>query len=552
MNGAVTQESARPRAISAEPFTWLVRITVAIGAMNATLLLVQARAVIAQLYANADYATTVVLPQLASQAAPGSVVILGNHAYYQTWWFERATVGLPYHRQIWELSAFPVEAAGIALLWWCAREAIGQLAGLIVVVTLVCMSDLMRSFLFFPGGRVELTLHAAALCAALILIRGRPGRPRLSRRAALALAGATTAFGALAATDQLELLTVLLPYIVAPWICWLRARSDESRRVATFALGTGGASIVIGLLLSSLMQSEHVTHSAFPITFTAADHLGTSVANLLAAWAGLGGGAFFGLPVAGANLLTAVAGLLCLAALAAVCFALWIRARAWYRAPRPATIAKPVRELYVAFFALVLATTLAVYVLTNLSQNVGGSEHYLLSAWVAVAALLGILLSRRAVSAAILIGVATFGLITARGHIADGVPALGSAPDRTTALDIYHFAASHGAHIGYAEYWDASPVTWETHFAAQVFPVWPCAPTPRGVSGLCPFVLGTISSWFTPRPNTPTFLLTDSRTWINAYVLAPPKALGPPLATAHFGQLTGYVYSYDIASRFGQ
>jgi hypothetical protein len=347
------------------------------------------------------------------------------------------------------------------------------------------------------------------------------------------------------------LVTVVVPYIVAPLVCWLQDRSDDSRRVAGFALVTGLLSALLGLALTSVMEAEHVTHSPFPVMFTASSHLGASLANLLAAWVSLAGGAFFGLPAAGANLLTAVAGLLSLAALAAVSWTLYKRARASVQGPVTTAVVDSVRELYGAFFALVLFCTFLVYLGTNLSLNVGGSEHYLLGGWVAVAALLGLLLSYRPVALTILVAVAIFGLITLRGHIADGVPPLGSGPDRPTALGISDFAASHGAHIGYAEYWDASPVTWGTHLGAEVFPIGPCPVALRSPSGLCPFVIGTISSWFTPRTNTPTFLITDNRTWIAGYVASPPSSFGRPVAAAHFGPYTVSVYRYDLAAALG-
>ena len=192
-----------------------------------------------------------------------------------------------------------------------------------------------------------------------------------------------------------------------------------------------------------------------------------------------------------------------------------------------------------------------LYVGTNASLTLAGSEHYLLGAWIAVAALLGLLLSYRPAQLAILAGVAVFGLVTLRGHIADGVPTIANGPDRATSLAMSRFAASYGARIGYAEYWDASPVTWETHFAAEVFPIGPCPVTPHSPSGICAFGTGTISSWFIPRQDTRTFLITDSRKSIAGYVASPPSSLGRPVATAGFGTFTVSVYRYDIAAALG-
>ncbi len=67
------------------------------------------------------------------------------------------------------------------------------------------------------------------------------------------------------------------------------------------------------------------------------------------------------------------------------------------------------------------------------------------------------------------------------------------------------------------------------------------------VSGLGPFV--QIDSWYAPRPDTRTFLLTDTRPAVPPAVSAPPANLGQPVAQEAVGEgLTVYVYGHDIAS----
>jgi hypothetical protein len=97
--------------------------------------------------------------------------------------------------------------------------------------------------------------------------------------------------------------------------------------------------------------------------------------------------------------------------------------------------------------------------------------------------------------------------------------------------------------IGYAGYWDAAAITWGTHMAVKVFPLATCG------SQYCLFYEHYISSWYTPRPGVRTFLLADS-----AAALATPyfPQLGKPSAVYSIGQLTMYVFPYDIASRIGK
>jgi hypothetical protein len=551
---AVRQLSGRTRALvgarAADDFTtWLARIAVAVGGLNVVVLLVQARSTIHQLELNADYSMSLVLPALSGHAPAGSVITLGNHPFYEAWWFERATIGLPHFRFIWEAAPFVVEAAGIALVAWCAWVAVGGLATILSGVALVSISDGWRGVLAMSGGRVGLAFHAGALCAALLIICAAARAPRLSRPLLAVFTVFTVIFAAAAATDYLILATVLVPYIVAPLLWWGYERSTAARNVALYAVATGLASIVGGALLVALMQGEHVIGSPYPVVFTAAASLATNLQNLISGWAGLGDGAFFGLAAHGVDdLLTFIAGALCLAALGGVVWALGRRVYAVLAGPGPRRVVSPARFLYVSFWGLVLATNVGLYLLTTVSNSPGIGDHYLLSAWIAVAALLGAFARRKRLVATLLVGVALFGAFNARTHIADGVPAFGSSPSTQVAGEIEHFAKAHGATIGYGEYWDAASVTWETRLDTQVYPLAVCGQPP---SGLCPFYI-SISSWYTPRKGVRTYLLTDSRTTVSSgIILTPPRGFGKPIAKAAFGPFGVFVYRYDLATRLG-
>ena len=72
---------------------------------------------------------------------------------------------------------------------------------------------------------------------------------------------------------------------------------------------------------------------------------------------------------------------------------------------------------------------------------------------------------------------------------------------------IVEIAKKQGARYGYADYWDASSLTWSTHMAVQVAPVSQCVP-PK--TDLCPFWFNVNTNWYRPRPNSNTFVLRDS------------------------------------------
>jgi hypothetical protein len=111
------------------------------------------------------------------------------------------------------------------------------------------------------------------------------------------------------------------------------------------------------------------------------------------------------------------------------------------------------------------------------------------------------------------------------------------------ASQIARIAAREHVQVGYAGYWDASPVTWATHLRVRVYPVAVCDQGEH----LCRFDLHIISSWYWPRARTGSFLLVDNRS--SESVSAPTPGLGRPQAVYRIGPIRMYVYRYDLASR---
>jgi hypothetical protein len=68
---------------------------------------------------------------------------------------------------------------------------------------------------------------------------------------------------------------------------------------------------------------------------------------------------------------------------------------------------------------------------------------------------------------------------------------------------------------------------------------------------LCRFPYHQISSWYTPRPAERTFLVVDCALAVLNTVGSPPANLDKPIATTSIGQLTVFVYPYDIAAKLG-
>ncbi len=548
---------------------WLVALVALSALANLLVLAAQLRGLIRGLYLNADNATALVLPALKGEAPAGAIVNLGDHPWYEPWWYMRATAGLPHYHQLWELAPIALGLLGIVAVTACAWRALGPLAGLLCGGALIAASEVMREDLYVPEAHGLVLLHLGVLCGALLIVLAWARARRLTLVRLLLLGVPFVIFTGAGLTDQLLLVSGLGPFVLAPLLCWWRLRTRLWLAVSAFAVGTAVLSGLLALELAHVMQEQHVIHAPFPIDFVATGSIVSGFENLLAALLALGGGSFLGGPVSGENLFTFLAGVLVLLALACVTRALWRWARpaqltAQLDARHPASpgapdialpageaassgareVTWPARELFIAFWGPVIVFVVAAFVLTQLSGEQSNTR-YLIGAWAALAALLGVLATSAPARAALLVGVAAFGALNVRSELASGVTPAGVGPNLHVAGEIEHFAAAHGASVGYGSYWDAAPVTWGTHQRVRFYPIQACDTG----SGWCDFYNNEISSWYLPRPHTPTFLVTDTRPGLLAAVAATPAAFGHPIAGESLGEgLTIYIYNRDLAS----
>jgi hypothetical protein len=113
------------------------------------------------------------------------------------------------------------------------------------------------------------------------------------------------------------------------------------------------------------------------------------------------------------------------------------------------------------------------------------------------------------------------------------------------AAQITKLAEANHVQAGYAGYWDASSLTWNSRNRVRVRPLVQC-PNPAGAP-ICPFVLMRTPAWYVPKQRR-SFLLVDPA---QLFVTTLPSGLGAPIASYAVGPVQMYVYSYDIASRLG-
>jgi hypothetical protein len=103
------------------------------------------------------------------------------------------------------------------------------------------------------------------------------------------------------------------------------------------------------------------------------------------------------------------------------------------------------------------------------------------------------------------------------------------------------FLAAHHLTYGVSGYWQSSIVTVDSDGAVAVRAVW--------ADTLRPYPWESKASWYDPRSNRATFLVTDSQAGFFNYFQASPTALaryGPPAHTYHFGPYTVLVWDKNL------
>ena len=517
------------------------------GAVYLILLALRFHGIVTTTNLDADAVSAPVIGELFGSAPASAHVVLGEFAWYATLLFELATKWLPDHRQVWVLAPYLMALAGAGLTAWSVWQVAGRFAASLTAVLLICAAPPTLHLL------LSMTQHApdwfclGLLAAFLVLLERRAStlRPRVLVPAGLVVG---VVVGVNAASDPLLVIAGLVPFVLAVIACYLLARTADS----ALTLKIAGATLVVVALawVGTAIAMSALDVGAEPGLHTnALASAGKLGANFRLWWQSvvvLGNGDYF------ARELTFTSGLAIACAVASIGAVVllprigWGELRARWRDALPATAGQPPpsRLAFIVFWCSSAILLTASFLLSAIPVDIH-ADRYLVGLLYAAAAVIPVAAARRTVSQVVaLIGtclIALAGIVS----LAQGVVTRNTSgfPPPELAGRVAAIAAAHHLGVGYAGYWDAAPITWASDFRARVYPVSVCD---QGAH-LCPFDLHFISSWYTPRAASGSFLLADPRL---ALVPAPTPDLGRPDAVYRVGRLTMYVYPYDIASRF--
>jgi hypothetical protein len=519
---------------------WWPWLPLPIGLVYLLVILIKFNQIVAATYLNADAASAPVIGELFGGSPAHRQVFLGQMGWFSTLIFELLTRDLPLHRQLWEGAPYAMAIASVLLVAWAMWRVAGRWAALITAVLLLCAGPHTLGLLFSLNDHSTTWFSLAVLAAVLVLFQAPPAWLRTWAAALLALLVGVIV-GANAASDLVLLVAGIAPILLAAATVWLLRPGRASARAWWWTLGTVVIAAICDELTHVYMRKQNVltpsqvTHNAFASAEALSNNFKLWWQSLMV----LGNGNFFGEKLSFSSSLQLLCAVLTLIALVLVARFAWRELVA--SAPRIERVgeAASLRIAWCTFWLSSAVLLSASFIFSSNPIDIESSR-YLVGAIYAVAALLPLLAARGGVvRAAVTVGVTIFALSGLVSLLNNEELARGN-PSYSLYNQVAKVAASEHLTVGYADYWDAAPIIWSTHFRLRAYPVQDCAPN------LCWSSLHMITSWYTPRPAQRTFLLADSAEPIPA---APMSNLGRPSAVHQIGTITMYVYPYDIASR---
>jgi hypothetical protein len=472
-----------------------------------------------QLYEDNHWDSDVSGPLALAERLRGSgPVYIPHYGEWTTFWWLLATRALPWHREIWTASGYALTLLGAVLVGWATWRVAGRWAGLTAAAaSLIVGPFVLRSFLSTTGAHVTNPFGAAVLGVVLVLLtRTRSWLP--------AVVGGLIA-GSFTASDGLLWFAGVAPFALA---AALLARTTRRRDIGLRAGATLAITVAAFVATDAVMRALDFELAPASVGFDAVRDLPHNVVHLGRITALLGG-ANYALPGPYPHEpWRALVALLTFAAVAAALLAV-------VKAPRD----DAVRRAYAAFWATAVILLGVVFVVTPNAADLGPkSVNYLLTLSFAAGAGLGLVAaSSLRAQAVVAAGVATVAAVNIAGIVDGRAEVTGIVEIQKQAPKIMQTLEQRGVTRGYAGFWDAGNLSWQTGMRLAVSPVGNCG------GELCANKFFTIRSWYEPNGG-PTFLLIDPT---NAFIHA-PAFVSQAAATYRFGLLVVYVFDDDIAT----
>ena len=535
------QNSAAPDVIAQ---IWIVPLGLAAIYLGYFLLRLH-ESIVAILW-DSDYASGLTLTQTVAHTGSGGHTIISTTGAYIPLWFGLLTARVPFHRQVWEIAPTLVfGATAITIAWSVARVATAR-AALSACLIVVVASPWTLAIVMAPVAHNTVYPATALLGAYVVWLAGGTARRRVATVAVPAVGA--VALGLAVASDSLLIATGVIPLALTAAAAAVQ-RSERARLVAWSGLATVAGSVPIAIVTKAMMRAQgfETVPTSPRLGLAALSSVPGHVRILAAGLKELSNGY---LAAGWPGRVHAEIGVACdvvmVSALVTVAY-IGLRSTARLVRREEGDGVEVMRLLHVGFWFSSVVVVCGAFLFTTAPSGGPALKHesYYLTAIFSVAAIVPLLVRPHHLARLLVpVGLAIFATGSIIGLKRDYLQVM-KPPVARYASAIVHLAEANRVTVGYAGYWDASSLTWNSRDHVLVRPLEQC-PNPRGAD-VCPFFLMRTPSWYVPKERH-TFLLVDPS---EAFVTSLPRGLGRPIASYEVGTIGMYVYAYDIASRLG-
>jgi hypothetical protein len=495
---------------------------------------------------NPSVSSAFTMPETLARTGMGGPTAMGSTPQWVSLWFGLLTATLPLHRPLWEVAPTLLFVGTSLIVGWTVRQLAGRRAAILAVAIGVVASPLALTFFMAPFSHNTIYPCTALLDVYLIwLARARPRR-RLAAIVVPVLLGIVV--GTCLSSDTLLAVTAMAPLGLAALLAASR-RERSSVPLVLSVLATIVIAIPVAKVTTSIMTSAGYFTLPSPITIASIGELPARAQLLFKGLQILFNG-YLGFEKPG--VLHTELGIACDIVMSAALVALLvIGARAVSRlivaAARRDTVRQDsgelTRSLHIVYWVSAAVLPAGAFWVAGEGATTT-HESYYATAIFAVAAVLPLLFSDSRVARVLIPAGASVVFAASLVGLKDNYINISTRLARSAPL-IAKIAAANHVQAGYANWEDASPLTWSSHYRVTVRPIVECEFEEH--EDICPGFQAYVPSWYVPRQRR-TFLLVEAN---GVDLSAAPASLGKPLAVYKFGPMKMYIYPYDIATRFG-
>lgn len=483
--------------------------------------------------ATSDSVGPMVIAESLSGGGRHGTVSMGNAAHYTTLWFDELTRALPGHRTLWEAMPYVLSLLGLLLLAWTVQRLAGWRGALVTLGIGIATPPLLLLPLLAQAFHSTTFVNGILLAATLVWLARRPRVTAPHVVAVAALVAVVT--GLDVASDPLLLVTGVAPLLAAAALVAWRLRG---RRSVETLVAVGGVSVVaLAVAGVTTLVMRHLGYHVIGLPLQVAS---PQRANDNATLLGHLVLDMFNGRLGGGDPVRIACGVLAVAAVLVPLWAVLRVATSANPATPPAGAERgPARELFLAFWGFTAVFLAIAFAGTTLALD-ANSIRYLPPLFYAVAATVPFIpVGRSAIALAVaFVGVAGAVLLSRAQLVQD------FNVEPQDARPLIALLEQHGLHRGYAGYWQANLLTWESGGAIESRAVQQSSECrPREPGWFCPYPIFSISDWYAP-DGGPTFLIRERG---GSFVPDPPPVSAPkPRETFSYGRFDVYVYDGDV------